>query len=123
MTASTPSIEDNESEVSALVVVSSNFTKRLDGLPSEVRAKIFAYIIPHLVDLEFLGFNPAKRLRKPFTTFILTSLPGVIDRINAQVLNQTCFNIKSSTPRKGPFIQSCEVALASLNHIKPARVG
>ena len=104
-------------------MASSNFTKRLDGLPSKVRAKIFAYMIPHPVDLEFLGFNPAKWPKKPSTTFMLTSLPGVIDSINTQVLNQTCFNFKSSTPRKGPVIHGCEVALAFLNHIKPAYVG
>ena len=125
MTASKPStsVEDHKSEVSALAMVSSNFTKRLDGLPSKVQAKIFAYMIPQAVDLDFLGCNPAKWPKKPSTTFMLTSLPGVIDKINTQILNQTCFNFKSSTPRKAPVIHGCDVALALLNHIKPAHVG
>ena len=124
-TASKPStsVEHHKSEASSSAMASSNPSNPLEQLPPRIRAKIFSYITPQQVKLEFLGLNPAKWPKKPSTLPLLQGLPSFVDEISTQVFGQTQFNFKSSTLRKGPVVHGCEVALAFLNHIKPANVG
>lgn len=125
MTASnsSTSVEHHKLEASSPALASSNPSKLLEQLPPRIRAKIFSYITPQEVKLEFLGSDPAKWPKKPSTLPLLQGLPSFADEISTQVFSQTQFNFKSSTFRKGPVVHGCEVALAFLNHIKPANVG